>query len=114
MPNPYTRVCFQSSGNARMTPFFKVLLKCEQLEYFPSIVSEVYYSYYWSPALEKIEEKLDKLSDKAKDILEAVQDCGNEISMSLIGYSYDYYPWPADSHILIVDGKNYNKLSLLT
>ena len=69
--------------------------------------------YNHRPALEKIEEKFDKLSDKAKDILEAFQDCGKEISMSLIGYSYEYYPWPADSHILIVDGKNYYRMSLL-
>ena len=56
---------------------FKVLLKCEQLEYFPSIVPEVY-NIIDSPSLENIEEKLDKLSEKTDDILEAVVDrCDN-------------------------------------
>ena len=52
----------------------KVLLKCEQLEYFPSIVPEV---YNINPLLENIEEKLDKLCDKTEEILEAVQDCSD-------------------------------------
>ena len=52
--------------------YFKVLLKCEQLEYFPSIVPEV---YNINPPLEKIEAKLDKLSYKAEEILEAVKEC---------------------------------------
>ena len=76
MPNNHTLVCFQSSDNQGIyNSCFKVLLKCEQLEYFPSIVPEV---YYVNPPLEIIEEKLDKLCDKAEEILEAVQDCSEE------------------------------------
>ena len=52
---------------------FKVLLKCEQLEYYyPSIVPEV---YNINPPLENIEEKLEQLCYKTEEILEAVQDC---------------------------------------
>ena len=53
----------------------KVLLKCEQLEYFPSIVPEV---YNINPPLENFKEELDKLCDKTEEILEAVQDCSEE------------------------------------
>ena len=54
--------------------YFKVLLKCEQLEYFPSIVPEV---YNINPPLENIEEKLEQLCYKTEVILEAVQDCSD-------------------------------------
>ena len=47
-------------------------MKCEQLEGFPSIVTEVHSN---NPLLEKIETQLDNLSDKAEEILGAVQEC---------------------------------------
>ena len=50
-------------------------MRCEQLEYIPSIVPKVHNII---PPLENIEEKLDKLSEKTDDILEAVVDrCDN-------------------------------------
>ena len=54
--------------------FAKVLLKCEWIDYVPSIVPEVYDIICPAP-LENIEEKLDALCDKVEDIQEAVQEC---------------------------------------
>ena len=47
-------------------------MKCEQLEGFPSIVTEVHSN---NPLREKIETQLDNLSDKANEILAAVKEC---------------------------------------
>jgi len=54
-----------------------VLLKCEWIDYVPSIVPEVYDIICPAP-LENIEEKLDALCDKVEDIQEAVQECNGK------------------------------------
>jgi len=65
---PTGRIIQESKPN----PNTLVLLKCEKLEDVPSIVPEV---YNINPPLEKIEAKLNNLTHKAEEILEAVKEC---------------------------------------